>query len=62
MRGTVAAQIFIGLVMILALSFAAQALGMRALGWLLGTSDEYLGNRLHCIVPAGAEKTLPLFW
>jgi len=37
MRGTVAAQIFIGLVMILALSFTAQALGMRALGWLLGT-------------------------
>lgn len=37
MRGTVAAQIFIGLLMILALSFAAQALGMRALGWLLGT-------------------------
>lgn len=37
MRGTVAAQIFIGLLMILALSFAARALGMRALGWLLGT-------------------------
>lgn len=37
MRGTVAAQIFIGLLMILAMSFAAQALGMRALGWLLGT-------------------------
>jgi diadenylate cyclase len=37
MRGTVAAQIFVGLLMILALSFMAQALGMRALGWLLGT-------------------------
>ena len=62
MRGTVAAQIFIGLLMILALSFAAQALGMRALGWLLGTLHEYMGHRVHCPVPAGAEKVVPLFW
>ncbi len=34
-RGTIAAQIFIGLVIILFLSFVAQATSLRALGWLL---------------------------
>lgn len=34
-RGTIAAQIFIGLVIILLLSFVAQATSLRALGWLL---------------------------
>ncbi|MBK7106735.1 MAG: TIGR00159 family protein [Ignavibacteriae bacterium] len=34
-RGTIAAQIFIGLVIILFLSFVAQAINLRALGWLL---------------------------
>lgn len=34
-RGTIAAQIFIGLVIVLFLSFVAQAINLRALGWLL---------------------------
>ncbi len=34
-KGTIAAQIFIGLVIILVLSFVAQAINLRALGWLL---------------------------
>lgn len=34
-KGTIAAQIFIGLILVLVLSFAAQAANMRALGWLL---------------------------
>ncbi len=34
-KGTIAAQIFLGLVIILALSFVAQAINLRALGWLL---------------------------
>lgn len=35
MRGTIAAQIFLGLVIVLVLSFLAQALDLKALGWLL---------------------------
>ena len=34
-RGTIASQIFIGLVVVLILSFIAQAANFRALGWLL---------------------------
>lgn len=34
-KGTIAAQIFIGLVIILFLSFVTQAANLRALGWLL---------------------------
>ena len=34
-RGTIAAQIFIGLVIIFLLSFIAQAVSLRAVGWLL---------------------------
>jgi len=34
-KGTIAAQIFIGLVIILLLSFIAQAANLRAVGWLL---------------------------
>ena len=34
-RGTIAAQIFIGLVIVLFLSFVAQAANFKALGWLL---------------------------
>lgn len=34
-KGTIAAQIFIGLVIILFLSFVAQAVSLRAVGWLL---------------------------
>ncbi len=34
-RGTIAAQIFLGLVIVLLLSFVAQAANFRALGWLL---------------------------
>lgn len=37
MRGTVAAQIFVGLVLIIALSFAAQAINLKAMSWLLRT-------------------------
>jgi len=36
-KGTIAAQIFIGLVVILFLSFVAEAASFRALGWLLKT-------------------------
>src|ERR1039457_3744264 len=35
LRGTIAAQIFIGLMIILALSFISQAANFRALSWLL---------------------------
>lgn len=35
LRGTIAAQIFIGLIIVLLLSFVAQAANFRALGWLL---------------------------
>ena len=34
-RGTIAAQIFIGLIIVLLLSFIAQAADFKALGWLL---------------------------
>ncbi|MBN1300287.1 MAG: diadenylate cyclase CdaA [Melioribacteraceae bacterium] len=34
-RGTIAAQIFIGLIIVLLLSFLAQAADLKALGWLL---------------------------
>jgi diadenylate cyclase len=37
MRGTVAAQIFIGLVMIIAFSFVAQAMDLKAMNWILKT-------------------------
>lgn len=37
MRGTIAAQIFIGLVLIIAFSFVAQALNFRAMSWILRT-------------------------
>jgi len=37
MRGTVAAQIFVGLVLILAFSFVAQAANMKAMNWILRT-------------------------
>ena len=35
LRGTIAAQIFIGLIIILIFSFAAQAIQLKALNWLL---------------------------
>jgi diadenylate cyclase len=35
MRGTIAAQIFVGLVLILAFSFLAQAVNLKAMGWIL---------------------------
>ncbi|MCF8267615.1 MAG: diadenylate cyclase CdaA [Ignavibacteriales bacterium] len=35
LRGTIAAQIFIGLMVVVLLSFLAQAANLRALGWLL---------------------------
>lgn len=34
-RGTIAAQIFFGLIIVLLLSFGAQSLNLKALGWLL---------------------------
>ena len=34
-RGTIAAQIFIGLIIVLVLSFLAQAVDLKAIGWLL---------------------------
>lgn len=37
MRGTIAAQIFVGLVLILAFSFLAQAINLKAMGWILRT-------------------------
>lgn len=40
MRGTFAAQIFIGLLLIVAFSFIAQALNLKAMGWLLRTMTD----------------------
>ncbi len=37
MRGTIAIQIFIGLLRIMAFSFAAQALNLKAMSWILRT-------------------------
>jgi diadenylate cyclase len=37
MRGTVAAQIFAGLVLIIAFSFVAQAINLKAMSWILHT-------------------------
>src|SRR5262245_19075085 len=37
MRGSIAAQIFIGLVLIVLLSFTVQAANLKAMGWLLRT-------------------------
>ncbi|MBI1803144.1 MAG: TIGR00159 family protein [Ignavibacteria bacterium] len=37
MRGTVAAQIFIGLILIIAFSFLTQALNLKAMNWILRT-------------------------
>ncbi len=37
MRGTIAIQIFVGLLLILAFSFAAQALNLKATSWILKT-------------------------
>ena len=39
MRGTVAAQIFIGLILIIAFSFVTQALNLKAMNWILRTLD-----------------------
>ena len=37
MRGTIAAQIFVGLVLILAFSFVSQAMNFKAMNWILRT-------------------------
>ncbi len=37
MRGTIAGQIFVGLLLIIAFSFVAQAINLKAMGWLLRT-------------------------
>ncbi len=37
MRGTIAAQIFVGLLVIIAFSFFAQAINLKAMSWLLRT-------------------------
>lgn len=37
MRGTIAIQIFVGLLLILAFSFVAQALNLKAMSWILRT-------------------------
>ena len=37
MRGTVASQIFVGLVLILGFSFLTQAFNFKAMNWILGT-------------------------
>ncbi len=37
MRRTIAAQIFVGLLLIIAFSFLAQAINLKAMGWLLRT-------------------------
>jgi diadenylate cyclase len=37
MRGTIATQIFVGLMLIFAFSFIAQAINLKAMGWLLHT-------------------------
>lgn len=37
MRGTIAAQIFVGLVLILGFSFVAQAINLKAMSWILRT-------------------------
>jgi diadenylate cyclase len=37
MRGTIAAQIFVGLVLIMAFSFVAQAFNLKAMNWILRT-------------------------
>ena len=37
MKGTIAAQIFVGLVVIIGFSFLAQAINLKALGWMLRT-------------------------
>jgi len=37
MRGTVASQIFVGLVLIIAFSFVAQAINLKAMSWILRT-------------------------
>src|SRR5262245_34265404 len=37
MRGTIAAQIFVGLVLILAFSFVSQAINFKAMNWILRT-------------------------
>ena len=35
LKGTIAAQIFMGLMIVLVLSFVSQAINLRALSWLL---------------------------
>lgn len=42
MRGTVAAQIFIGLVVIVILAFFVQAFNLKAMGWILRTLSDIL--------------------
>lgn len=37
MRGTIAAQIFVGLLLIITFSFVAQAINLKAMGWILRT-------------------------
>lgn len=37
MRGTIAAQIFVGLVLIIAFSFVSQAINLKAMNWILRT-------------------------
>ncbi|MBW7887348.1 MAG: TIGR00159 family protein [Bacteroidetes bacterium] len=40
MRGTIAAQIFIGLILVVTLSFVAQATNLKAVSWLLRTVSD----------------------
>ncbi|MDD8019075.1 MAG: diadenylate cyclase CdaA [Bacteroidota bacterium] len=42
MRGTVAAQIFVGLVVIILLAFVTQAFNLKAMGWILRTLSDIL--------------------
>lgn len=61
MRGTVAAQIFVGFIFLIALFFVAQALNLKALGWLLRTVTDVWVIALLILFQPEIRRLLILF-
>ena len=57
LKGTIASQIFIGLMIILVLSFISQAANFKDIKLAVKISNRYLGNRIPYSFPAGNTKT-----
>ena len=56
MRGTIAAQVFLGLMLVIIGSIVAHAVDMKALSWILKNAHRYLGHRADRSFSAGASQ------